>query len=207
MTVTFADLKNALARDIRDPNLVTFKDQMLGDLINMGIDEVGRVYPREVLLDIAPVALTYDYTCALMQAFRVELIRNGRWNGWLAPNEDDSTQGGWELFAGQLHLAEGVVDSLDSVTDVIRVWGYAPRARLVDDADIAELDDKAEFGVRAFGRWMAYQSLLAERALFKQWQATSQNSDISQTQLMGLVTLYSGQWDRERNHLKTLRRV
>ena len=44
--------------------------------------------------------------------------------------------------------------------------------------------------------------MLSERALFTQWQAASQNSDISPTQLNQMVALYAGEWDRARNHLR-----
>lgn len=58
---TFAELKTALARDLRDPSGKTFDTDTLGDLLNAGIAEVSRVAPQKFVETISYTAdgLTY----------------------------------------------------------------------------------------------------------------------------------------------------
>ena len=103
-------------------------------------------------------------------------------------------------------LAKNQTVELTSDTDSLNLWGYAPRARLVDDEQVTELDMDGEYAVRAYARWAAFQFMLADRSVYKQWQGASQNTDISVNQLEQLVTIYSREWEQSRNRLRMLRR-
>jgi len=118
----------------------------------------------------------------------------------------DEQINGWELFAGSLRFPRTVDSGLVPATDVFRVWGYGTRAQLLNDNDIAELDTTAEWAVRAYARATAFALLHADRALFKQWQAASQNSDVSMNQLNALSALYTSEWDHQQKRLRRLRR-
>lgn len=203
---TLAQLRTKVARDLRDPNMRTFLAAYVDDLINGGIEEVSRVYPREVVVEVAPVASTYAYTVDIDTAFRAELWRSGSLVTTLTENDGTSSQTGWELFAGQLRLPSSVIDSSTPATDVIHLWGYADRPQLEDDTDVSVLDDTAEWGVRRYARSQAFALLQNDRALFKQWQGASQNTDVSPNQLNQMVSLYASEWDRTRNYLRRLRR-
>lgn len=203
---TLAELRTMVARDIRDPLFATFTTTQVDDFINGGMSEVSRVYPREVIEDVTPVVDQFAYTTEARHPFRVEFYRDTVFQSVLPPNEDESSQGGWEWFADQLHLPQSHVNQT-TVDDFWRVWGYGNRAQLTSDAQVADLDDAGEWAVRAYSRWMAYQTMAAERSLFKQWQAQSQNTDISPTQLQNMVLTYAQEWDRQRNQLRRLRRV
>jgi hypothetical protein len=208
MMTTLAALRTAVATDIRDPNFATFNPTQINALINEGVNEINRFYPKEVLHDIVPVASTYSYTTTAAQAFRVELYRNSIFARSIPQNADEeSAQGGWELWAGSLMLPKTTVDAMVPATDFIRVWGYGTRAQLAADAQVLDADTDGEWAVRLYARWQAYTLLNAERALFKQWQAISQNTDISATQLQTDVSLFAQEWDRHRNQLRRLRRV
>lgn len=206
---TLAELQTSCARDLRDPQKKTFTDPYLADFINAGVEEVGRVYPREALLTIPIVAGTYVYTPAspLQQAFRIEVWNGGALKGVLENGADaESSQAGWELWAGALRLPKGTVDGL-SAADSLQVWGYQGYPTLVAPTDQSFLDQSAEQGVRRYVRSVAYQQLQGDRALFKQWQAASQNSDVSLNMLSQLTGFYSSEWDRTRNYLRRLRRA
>lgn len=206
---TLSQLRTSVARDIRDPNKTTFVDANLTDLINAGISEVSRVCPRETIEDVNPVVGTYIYPVATKTAFRAEVWRDGAFYTLIAHNDEmDSSQGGWSLHGGNLIVPNGVIDSgRDFTLDVFKLFGYSGRAQLVNDNDVAELDADTEWGVRAYARFMAFQSMNALRPLFSQWQAQSQNTDVSLNQLEQMVTIYSREWDKTRNHLRTLRKV
>jgi hypothetical protein len=205
---TLAELRTKVARDIRDPNFATFTTTQVDDFINGGMMEVSRVYPKEVVDDITPVADTYAYDTTARTPFRVELYdQNGAFLAHIPMNGDESSQGGWEWFAEQVRLPQGHVNEAVGSSYFWRVWGYGERAQLTADGQVADLDVDGEWGVRTYSRWMAYQTMAAERALFKQWQAQSQNTDITQSQMQAMVLTYSQEWDRARNHLRRLRRV
>jgi hypothetical protein len=195
-----------VARDIRDPLLSTFSEDQVNDFINGGMNEVNRVYPKEVIEDVTPVEDQYAYSTAARNPFRVEFYRDNRLWKYLPHNEDESSGGGWDWFAEQLHLPSSHVDQV-APGDFWRVWGYGSRAQLEDDEQVADVDVDGEWGIRMYARWMAYQTMTQERSLFKQWQAQSQNTDISETQLQQLVMTYAQEWDRARNQLRRLRRV
>jgi len=204
---TRAELRVKVSRDLRDPTNTTFSTAEVDDLVNAGIEEVSRVYPREVLEVVAPVAATYSYVIGATQAFRLEVFRSGVFYATLQPNEGEDTQTGWEIWDGSLRLPKHVIDLMVPATDSMRLWGYAPRAQLTTDAQVAQLDDAAEWGVRRYCRAIGFALMHADRAKFKQWQAASQNTDTSNNQLLQMVSLYTSEWDRTRNYLRRLRRV
>jgi hypothetical protein len=205
---TLATLRSLVANDIRDPLFSSFSSDQVDSLINAGINEVSRFYPKEMLADIVPITATYSYATSVLQAFRLEMYRDSAFYRSVPQNDhDESAQAGWELWAGNLLLPKGVVDASIPATDFFRLWGYGGRAQLTSDAQVLDADVDGEWGVRMHARWSAFQVMLADRSLYKQWQAISQNSDISPTQLQQMVLLYGQEWDRQRNHLRRLRRV
>ena len=204
---TLAELRDKVANDIRDPLFATFTESQVDALINAGVNEVSRVYPKELLDDVTLVADTYSYATEARQVFRVEHYRDNRVHALLYPNEADSSQGGWEVFAGEIHLPQGFVDHASIGSDFVRLWGYGERAQLTADAQVLDADADGEWGIRYYARWQAFQAMLHDRALFKQWQGVSQNTDITPAQLQQDVLTYAGEWERHRNRLRRLRRV
>jgi hypothetical protein len=77
---------------------------------------------------------------------------------------------------------------------------------LTSDGDVLEGDAEAEMGVRLYAALTGYQRLQNDRALFQQWLAIPGNTDVSPTQLDGMANTYLSQWNRHRNHIRTLRR-
>lgn len=205
MPPTLVQLRTGVARDIRDPNFRTFTAPYVDDLINAGIEEVGRLYPKESILTLTPVPGQADYAMPTIQtAFRVEVVSAGQTQEM---DENTGVSGsGWEVFAGSLRLPQGAANSL-SGSSTLRVWGYANRTQLAADGDVSDLDSTAEWGVRRYARAQAFTAMNNDRALFKQWQGQSNNTDVSPNQLNQMVSLYSSEWDRQRNYLRRLRRV
>ena len=204
---TLAELQDACSRDLRDPQKKTFTDANLTDFINGGLEEVGRVYPREALESISLSSNTYAYESALQAIFRVEVWKGGKQTGLLEGGADSaSSQAGWELWAGSLRLPVASVDGIPSGS-TLEVWGYEGYPTLEFDGDDSMLDQSGEWGVRRYVRATAFAQLQGDRALFKQWQAASQNSDVSLNMLTQLTGFYTEEWDRTRNHLRRLRRA
>jgi hypothetical protein len=206
-TPTLTELQNSCARDLRDPNQRTFTDPILTDLINAGQEELSRVYPREMIASGPIIAGTTSYTMEITQAFRVEVWRNNVFRSIVPSGEDaDNSQAGYDIFAGALRFPKALIDSLSPTTDTFKVWGYATYPQLVLGADESMLDDAGEWGVRRYVRSQAFQQMHADRAQFKQWQGQAQNSDVTPNMLNQMVSFYTSEWDRTRNHLRRLRR-
>lgn len=206
---TLDELQDACSRDLRDPQKKTFTDAYLTDFINAGVEEVGRVYPREMILTIAVTAGTYDIAMPdTQQVVRVEAWRSGKMLGIYENGADQpSSQAGWDFWAGSLRLPVGMIDGLTPATDTLRIWGYQGYPTLELPADESFLNQSGEQGVRRYVRSVAFQQMQGDRALFKQWQAASQNTDVSLNMLSQLVGFYTSEWDRTRNYLRRLRRV
>lgn len=206
MPPTLVQLRTSVARDLRDPDMRTFKADYINDLINAGIEEVGRLYPLERVDSIDVVASTYAYPTTLTTAFRCEVWHSGAFRN-VIPQAEDDPAGGWDLFAGQLRVAKGYIDPLAPATDDLHLWGYGQREQLEADGEVSDLDPTAEWGVRRFARSQAFNLMNNDRAMYKQWQGQSQNTDVSPNQLNQMVSLYQSEWDRQRNYLRHLRRV
>ena len=176
--------------------------------INGGVSEVNLVRPVEALDDITPIADTYSYATSVEDPFRLEQFRDSVFLRSLQRNEDDdSAQGGWETWGGDLLLPKSVVDQSEPTTDFWRLWGYTYRAKLVDDSDVLDGGGLiVEMAIKMYARWQFFQTMLYDRALFKQWQAASQNTDMTPNQLQQDVALYLSEWNRHRNRIRVVRR-
>ena len=120
---TLAELRIQVANDIRDPLMATFPAPQIDALINAGMNEVSRVYPKETIESVTPLAGTYTYAVEADAVFRVELQRNGVFQRYIPENEDVSSQGGWEFWANMLRLPAPTVDAMIPDTDSLDVWG------------------------------------------------------------------------------------
>ena len=205
--VTFRQM---VSRDLRDANNSVFGPAEVDDLVNFGIVEVSRLYPVEaievvdVTTDVASGKVNYIYPTSCSEVWRVEVWRDGVLREQV-PLGDENSASGWDAYAGRVSLPPFVTldpDALDSV----RVYGYQQRETLHADDDVAEVDPEAEMGVRLYATLRGYQKLQNDRAQFQQWLAIPGNNDISATQLDGMTNTYEAQWNRHRNHIRTLRR-
>lgn len=205
---TLAELQDKVSRDLRDPTRKVFTDEYLTDLINAGLEEVGRIYPSEVIVTIGVLDDTYQYDMQTASSiYRVEVFRDDTFESVVAEGDGENSQSGWDLWAGSLRVPKGVVDTLTPGTHWFHVWGYQRYPQLVLDTDNVGLDDSAEWGVRRYARASAFTIMHSDRALFRQWQGASQNSDVTVNQLNQMVGFYTSEWDRTRNYLRRLRRA
>jgi len=208
-------LRNALARDLRDPDLKTFTEQELNDLLNQALVEVGRIYPKERVVEYA---ITLDgqtqIPCDAASIFRVEVIRDGAVASGIAQNTHGlHSQAGWDLHANILWLPLYSASGLridDSPT--IRVWGYWERNLMqgtlpADDNQIADTDAEAEFGVRTYASLLGYQRLQNDQMLFQQWLTNTGQTDVSPNQLAQTADMYMSQWREMRQRFRRLQRT
>jgi hypothetical protein len=202
-------LATSVSRDLRDPTNKTFTLPEVKDFIRSGVVEVSSVSPIESIETISFVADTAAYACGLIDAFRVEVVNDNGYVGAIQPNTSDDVgaQGGWDLFAGLLHVPWVYASRLNPDTnDSFRVWGYRPRVVPTLDNEVLDGDAAFEQGVRTYALLEGYQRLVNSRSLFQQWTQSPGNSDVSPTQLAGFATNYEQQWQRMRQQMRRLRR-
>jgi hypothetical protein len=202
---TLAQLRAMVSRDLRDPLNATFLPVYVDDLINAGIEEIDRVYPMERVIEISPTVgqVEFDLLGDVSQIVRVEVWGAATTTYRELPEQNGVTGSGWDFWGGKLYVPGGWL----LAPDTLKVWAYGGRAQLTTDSQIAELDTTSEWGVRHFARASAFNLMQNDRALFKQWQAMSQNSDLSPNQLTQMLATATNEWDRSRNYLRKLRRI
>jgi hypothetical protein len=207
---TLAVLRGKVATDLRDPTNTTFTTAELNGLIGEAISEVSRIYPIEAVDSIPFATGVAEYAVDFEEVFRVEWFRNNAYQATIPTNhDDDSAQGGWDLFGGVLHLPWSRVPYMIP-GDTLRVWGYQTRSQFSNgtpgETEVFDGDADAEYAVRTYAVLSGYQRLLNSRALFQQWTTDSVNSDMGPRWLMATAQAFESQWQRIRQQLRTLRR-
>lgn len=220
---TYADLRSAVSRDLRDPDNQTFEDPTVKDLVNAALAQIGRIAPQRFQEDLTPVAdaMSYPLQDAVFGRTvpEIELIRVELWDSSLTPPDqiariepadqayvNDSTTG-WKVWDGTLELPRYVpVFIAGSESNyLIRVWGYCPYPPLYDDEDIVPVSNERENALRVYCQVEAYRRLMSDRSLFTQWQTRSNNSDVSPASLMNGFSLAQDEWRRLSRAITVLR--
>jgi hypothetical protein len=214
---TLSDLWALIGRDLTDPDHKVFNTSQLTDYINGGIAELNRVRPLETVVttgydgdsDTVPLGpLPID------DPFVVEMMDNdGRHAKYILHAKSAATvMDGWDYFAHTLVLgpaySEHVLRMCRDNGWTLRIWGYRGRDPLILDDDGAEFNAlEEEYAVRLYARMEAYRSLNVDRGLFQQWQQQANNSDVSPTQLNGMLVTAEGSFDRQQKRLFLPRRL
>lgn len=209
MATTLAQLETMVARDLRDTGNNTWNTNELDDLINQGIDAVSEVYPKQVY-DTSLTILANTWTYAIPSSFnrdgiyRVDIFTSAAsYRYTLGSAQGDGPNSGWETHAGVLFLPVSV--SFVS-TDLIRLFGYGRFAQLSSSSDTTDMDSTAIWGMRVFARSEAYDKLLQDRAKFQQWQAQTNNTDVTAAVLNGIAFSARRRWKEERDRLRRVRK-
>ena len=202
-------LRSSVARDLRDPESKTFTPQEVNDLLNLGVVEVSRVYPKQ-RVDVLTVveAGQQTYVTDAASIFRVEwLMEDYPAQGIPQNSYEHSSQGGWDFHAGTLYIPYGYAVGLEPSVHSIRIWGYWTRELMTADTDALDGDAEVEFAVRTVALLNGYQRLQNDRLLFQQWLTNTGNTDVSPNQLAQTADLYQSQWREQRQRLRTLQRM
>lgn len=204
---TLTQIEVMVARDLRDTTNATFSTAELDDLINQGIDELGWFYPKEVVGSITLAAGTASYSLpsGMSWPYRVDRYdASGNYVGTLTANPGEGPNGGWELHNSILWLPPSRTYASG---ETLRVFGYGAWLQLSTGTATTDLDTSGLFAVRVFCQVEAFQRLLADRAKFQQWQAASNNTDVSAMGLNQLAFSARRRWQDQRRRLATLRKL
>lgn len=225
---TIEEMASKIRRALRDDNEDVFKDALVVDFMNAGLAELSLIRPLEVSvyvtdedglagLDTDPDALT---VADLDSVYAVELlgIDGSRHDGaaTLIGVNDPTTnwRNGWDFVGGTIDLPRSILDSITADWDSgdpsyrIRVWGYRHRRRIDDpNTDVLELYSlPEEQAVVYMAQKTGFETLMNDRALFQQWQNSTNATDISPNQLSQMAYGAQTNWERLRKRLQIIRR-
>ena len=120
---------------------------------------------------------------------------------------------GWDFIGEGLALTQLWADKLrrwaqqanEPVTLAIR--GYAHRLLPTSDASFLDLLNPIDqFCALQHCKYLGFQMLNADRALYQQWLAATNNTDVSPTQLQGMLGQAEMSYDKARHRNTILRR-
>ena len=225
---TVAELAAKVRRALRDGAGNVFGAEEITDFINAGLAELSAARPLEATvvisdedgldgIDADPDAITVADLDAIWSVEFIGLDGTS-YEGLatlLSPNDGGTNwTNGWDFVGGTLVLPPQTVRwlaeawALDVPTHHVRVRGYRHRRRVDDpDTDVAEIVNlPEEQAVVYMAQKAGFEALLNDRALFQQWQTSTNNTDISPNQLTGMVMGAQQNWERLRKHLYLIRR-
>lgn len=211
----YSALQTLVARDLSDPDMQTFGVDTVKDFIQQALAAVARVAPQQFQEDLSPVAEQTSYPLRAadfpVPEPEVRLVRVEVWTGTPAkfwykikakagqPTRDSVA--GWEVWAGTLEIPGYVADTL-TTNELIRVWGYSPYPPISEDIDVVPVSRELELAVRKYCRVEGLRKLTSSRVLFKQWQARSNNTDVTLGQLNSDLQVAEEEWRRLARELK-----
>ena len=185
--------------------------------------DVSLTAPWQFQEDITPVADTLEY--ALLQNYwdtpqdDVELYSVEIWDSSTTPNKPlrhiepaaahaaglAYSQAGWRVWNGKLILPYRWEQFIDPDSHLIRVWGYAPWPFPGSSGDTLPFSLMLEKAVLTRCYMEALRRLINNRALFKQWQTRSNNTDISVPMLMNDLAQARDEWKAMADKIRVLR--
>jgi hypothetical protein len=221
---TYAELQGIVSRRIGDSANATFTEDVVKDFIQDALAEIGRIAPERFQEDIEPIADTLSYalrsddfpdgTVPEIELYRVEV-----WDGsvtppralkWLQPMSSHPaglaySNAGWVLWGGTLELPNRAVDFIIPDTHLIRVWGYSPYPPVEEDDDVIPVSNELQQALVLYCRVQAMEALISDRVLFTQWQARSNNADVSPAGLMNEYQIVSEAWRKKSKAIFVIR--
>lgn len=204
---TLSDLRTKLALELRDPTNATFSTGELDDAINLGIEDLGRVRPREVVTTAGTVAagvFTYALT-DFTNVYRVDLYTSaGEFRATIPHGIGDGPNSGWETHAGVLYLPPSWPLQAG---DTLRAFGYAAYTQLSADSSTTDLDTTGIAAVMMFCKAELYDRLTVDRAKFQQWQEAASATDVGALQMAGIADRARSDWMRRRAWLHKPRKL
>lgn len=211
---TLSELRDKVARDVRDPDLEAFVSDEVDDWINGGLAELNQIRPIEAVVQITDTADLADLSFSYLWKVEIVNITEAGGSDIIPPNNDETKwANGWLLFANELRLPARYITWLDERLAAagdgsvrLDLYGYTQRDALTTDEEVAEVSFADEHLIRQYARLRAYASLAQDRALFQQWQAQANNSDVSPTQLTNMQQVAEAEWNRVRSRNLTIRR-
>ncbi len=217
---TRGEFGTAVLRVLRDPTGSIFPAEAINDFINQGMADLSAYRPKEAR-EIAewPLNIVDPPFLDFSAVFKVEIRALHPTSPSVrtitipyASSNSDENRAGWDFFAGELLLSPFWAERIDkrAAQQYIElvVSGYQDRALPLLDEDILDLTSATDYlCLTDHCKWQGFELLTHDRALYQQWIAATNNTDVSPTQLQGMSMLSETTYQRTRSRNTMLRRV
>jgi hypothetical protein len=217
---TLAELRTTVARSLRDVNGDVFTDADLNDFIYEAIADLSAYRPvpsiehwewgEEAIVGNQPMFVDLTYI------WHVEVFIANQAQFMIPPNEQGyHYRNGWEMFGvdERLRLSAywyAVLDQMfyAGLSPDIVMYGYREHFQPGADDDVLDLQSMTdELCVRLYARMAGFNRLNHDRGLYQQWLAATNNTDVSPTQIQGMLAQADDTYTRQRRRATLIRRV
>jgi hypothetical protein len=106
----------------------------------------------------------------------------------------DSSQAGWQNWGGVLYLSLNQEIWLDHTINYLKVQGWRPFVRATSDGQTLDLPYNLEMAARKRAKLEALERLGSSRDLFKQWQQSPNNTDVTPASFMSQLSAARQDW-------------
>jgi hypothetical protein len=215
------DMGAVVLRALRDPTGSVFPATTVADFITQAMADLSAYRPKEAREISAwplvpdPFPPFTDFTSVWKVELRVLNEQNGYVKTVGIPYGDSNSvenRAGWDFYDSTLWIPPFWNYRLDAATvnrlAELWVWGYQDRVLPEDDGEILDLTDTTDYVcVLNHCKAMGFELLTHDRALYQQWLAATNNTDVSPTQLSGMVNQAESTFQRSRARNTKMRRV
>jgi hypothetical protein len=215
-----SEMGAVVLRALRDTKGSVFPAETVNDFISQAMADLSSYRPKEARevaawpLDLPPAAPFQDFTSIWKVDFRVSTSSTVVRVIGIPYGDSNSAENraGWDFYAGQLIIPTFWLNKLDATAGdnpaEMVVWGYQDRAIPVSDGDVLDLTDAADYNcVLNHCKALGFELLTHDRALYQQWLAATNNTDVSPTQLSGMAGQAEGTFQRTRSRNTKMRRI
>jgi hypothetical protein len=218
---TLSAMRTVVLRSLRDPDGDVFPTETITDFICQALSDLSDYRPKEVsivqvwpIVDLDPPPFA-GLTAVWMVQYRVAYDANTIRTTTIPPagNAAGDSRAGWSFWDKQVLLPPMYASRMTAISNAgwpteMVVWGYGDRDQPVVDEDVLDLEDSSDYlCVLNHCKHLGFELLNHDRALYQQWIAATNNTDVSPTQLQGMSAVAEQTYDRTRRHNIRLRRV
>ena len=215
-----SEMGAVVLRALRDPSGSVFPIETVNDFITQGMADLSAYRPKEVQ-EVATWPWPTDFVpfTDFTSVWKVEVrVQNGV-NDYIRtigiPFGDSNSaenRAGWDFYGNTLYIPPFWVTRLNATTQntpsEMVVWGYQDRAIPVAEEDVLDLTDATDYNcLLTHCKALGFELLSHDRALYQQWLAATNNTDVSPTQLSGMVNQAEGTYQRTRARNMKMRRM
>lgn len=225
---TFQTIIDDIQVELRDQNAITWSEAELQSLLNLGIQHVQSVYPKEIVKEVSwtnpsisnglkSVDISTTTNTAggdkFLSVYRIDVYgsSSGTRTGYresLLTGNGEGPNSGWEIHGGVLYFPPSYTTESPAV---LRLYGYGTynicASGVSASAVTFDLDSQAEYAVKVFVQSEALYRLVNDRASFQQWQVTSGATDVSPIGMNQLAFSARTRWKDEFRRIRRLRKV
>ncbi len=214
-----SEMGAVVLRALRDPSGSVFPIETVNDFISQAMADLSAYRPKEGR-EIAAWPLDTgvppfsDFTSVWKVEFRISQSNNYVRTIGVPYGDSNSAENraGWDFYGGQLILPPFWLTRLEAAAgnspSEMVVWGYQDRTLPVAETDVLDLTDATDYNcVLTHCKALGFELLTHDRALYQQWLAATNNTDVSPTQLSGMAGQAEGTFQRTRSRNTKMRRI